>query len=362
MSSLPPTLEWVGGTDGTCRLVEQTLLPGRLEFLDVDSVEAMVDAIVRLAVRGAPAIGCAGAYGVVIGMRGADDVGVDDARERLDRVAAVLDAARPTAVNLGWAVRRMAECGHAFLEGGSARGLPEALLAEACLIHDEDAEMCRRMGAFGAALLESGDTCLTVCNAGALATGGQGTALSVFYEADRSGKTISVVAPETRPLLQGARLTSWELMQSGIDVTLITDNMVATVMARSEVAACVVGSDRIAANGDVANKVGTYAMALLAHAHGIPFYVVAPTTTIDPDTATGPEIPIEERDPAEVTAGFGPCTAPEGVQVFSPAFDVTPAEFVTAIITEKGVVESPDADKIAAHLAGAPADPPSQPA
>ncbi len=349
MTSHVETLSWVAGDGGQghVRMIEQTLLPEQHTHLEVRTVEGMVDAIYRLAVRGAPAIGVAAAYGVLLGMQSAETSGADDFLGQTAAVCATLAKARPTAVNLFWALERMherAKRDHAA--GAKPETLLEGLFAEAFAIHGEDAEQCRRMGELGAELLQDGMSVLTHCNAGALATGGMGTALAPIYVAHELGKKIAVFADETRPLLQGARLTAWELSQAGIEVTLITDSMAASVMEQGKIDVVIVGSDRIAANGDVCNKIGTYGVAILAQQHGIPFYVVAPLSSFDPTLSSGKEIPIEERPSEEVTCGFGKRTAPEGVKVYSPAFDVTPAELVRAIVTEVGVIEYPNMARV----------------
>ncbi len=346
------TLTWVGTRPGHCSLVEQTLLPERHERLEVRDVPGMVDAIYRLAVRGAPAIGCAAAYGVLLGVQHEGARAPEDFMQHLAGLRETIAAARPTAVNLFWALDRMvARAERERAAGADTNALIEALFEEAFAIHREDAEQCRRMGEIGADLITDGMRLLTHCNAGALATGGMGTALAPMYVAHEQGKKIQVYADETRPLLQGARLTAWELDQAGIPVTVITDGMAGHAMAKGRVDAVIVGSDRIAANGDVCNKIGTYSVAVLAKHHGIPFYVVAPLSTFDANTATGAGIPIEERPADEVANGFGRRTAPEGVDVFNPAFDVTPAELVAGIVTEVGLIERPDATKVAAALA-----------
>jgi methylthioribose-1-phosphate isomerase len=340
------TLRWVGGVDGCLRLLDQTRLPTEDVEIECRDVETVWEAIKTLRVRGAPAIGVAAAYGVCVGMQRA---GADEAAyfARLDEVTAYLAGSRPTAVNLFWALDRM-KAAALRLRGRAA--LPEitaALLAEAQAIHEEDRAMCRAIGRHGAALLSDGQGVLTHCNAGALATGGEGTALALFYAAAESGKRLHVYADETRPLLQGARLTAWELTRRGIDVTLICDNMAAQVMREGRVQAVVVGADRIAANGDAANKIGTYGVAVLAAAHGIPFYVAAPTSTFDLSIASGDEIPIEQRDPREITHGFDRQTAPDRVRVYNPAFDVTPARLIAGIVCEKGVIQPVTVERIA---------------
>jgi len=333
-------------------MVEQTLLPAQHEQLAVRTVPEMVDAIYRLAVRGAPAIGVAAAFGVLLGVQ---DQGGLERGAFLKHVQGVCDelaTARPTAVNLFWALNRM----RSRLEKDEATGADVAaliagLFEEAHGIYESDRATCRRMGEIGAELITDGQSLLTHCNAGALATAGMGTALAPMYVAAEQGKKIHVFADETRPLLQGARITAWELMQADIDVTLITDSMAARVMQEGKVDAVFVGSDRIAANGDVCNKIGTYGVALCAKAHDIPFYVVAPLSTIDSSLADGSLIPIEERSEAEITEGFGRRTAPEGVNTYSPAFDVTPARLVTGLITEVGLLSAPDTESIRDALA-----------
>ncbi len=334
--STPRTLEWIGDVDGMLRLIDQTLLPTQLVYCDCRTVEEVWEAIKVLRVRGAPAIGVAAAYGVVIGMQGCRGSGMEF-RHRLGEVADYLRTSRPTAVNLFWALDRMERC----LEGlkGDADLLARGLLEEAAVIEDEDRQMCRAIGQHGAALIRDGAGVLTHCNAGGLATADYGTALAVMFAAAEQGRRFAVFADETRPLLQGARLTAWELHERGLDVTLICDNMAAQVMKEGRIQLVVVGADRIAANGDTANKIGTYGVALLARAHGIPFYVAAPSSTFDLSLPTGAGIPIEQRDPREVTHGFAKQTAPDGVKVYNPAFDVTSAELIAGIITEKGVIQ-----------------------
>ncbi len=333
--SAPRTLEWIGDVDGLLRLIDQTQLPTQLVYRDCRTVEEVWEAIKVLRVRGAPAIGVAAAYGVVLGMRGCRGSGMEF-RHRLGEIADYLRTSRPTAVNLFWALDRMERC----LEGikGDADVLARCLLEEAAVIEDEDRQMCLAIGRHGAALIRDGMGVLTHCNAGGLATAEYGTALAVMFSAAEQGKDIHVFADETRPLLQGARLTTWELQRAGIDVTLICDNMAAQVMREGRINLVVVGADRIAANGDTANKIGTYGVAVLARAHGIPFYVAAPSSTFDLKIPDGSHIPIEQRDPREITAGLGKVIAPEGVRVYNPAFDVTPAELIAGIITEKGLI------------------------
>jgi methylthioribose-1-phosphate isomerase len=341
------TIRWVGELPGFVRLIDQTRLPADLVHLEVRTVPAMVDAIRRLAVRGAPAIGVAAAYGVLLDLQHTTPSDAVDLVARVKETAAVLARARPTAVNLSWALERMiARAERELAEATPPEALLAALLDEAHAIFTEDRATCRRIGEIGAELLRDGSRVLTHCNAGALATADYGTALAPIYVAAEAGLRISVYAGETRPLLQGARLTAWELARSGIEVTLITDGMAGRVMFEKKVDAVFVGADRIARNGDVCNKIGTYSVAVLAREHGVPFYVCAPLSTFDARLAHGGLIPIEERAPEEVTEGFGSRTAPEGVRVYNPAFDVTPARLVSAIVTEAGILECPDTAKV----------------
>ncbi len=366
LKSPPSALEWVGGVGGHVSLTEQTLLPVRFKKVPIRDTKAMWDAIYRLAVRGAPAIGIAAAYGVVLGIR--------DSRARtpktylaaLAKTTKYLASSRPTAVNLFWALERMEAKARDLVEElessrardpwkqkspWSSRSVTAGLLEEAKAIHVEDQELCRAIGRHGAKVLRSGWNVLTHCHAGALATGGTGTALSVVYGAVEAGKAVHVFADETRPLLQGARLTAWELQEAGVDVTLLCDNAAASLMRSGEVQCVVTGADRIAANGDVANKIGTYGVAVLAREHGIPFYVAAPSTTFDLSRRSGAEIPIEQRAASEVIEGFGRRTAPEGIPVYNPAFDVTPAKYIEGLITEVGVLRRPFRKNIAARIA-----------
>lgn len=346
------TLHWEGGlADGHVRMIEQTLLPLRHEVLDVRTVPDMFDAIKRLAVRGAPAIGVAAGFGILLGIQDQASASREDLLAQTKETAATLARSRPTAVNLFWALDRMvARAERDFATGADTAGLLGGLFEEAIAIYEEDCTICRKIGEHGAALLSDGDTVLTHCNAGALATADYGTALAPIYMAAEQGKRVAVFADETRPLLQGARLTAWELMQSGIDVTLITDSMAGRVLSEGRINAVIVGSDRIARNGDVCNKIGTYGVAVLARENKVPFYVCAPLSTFDPKLAHGGLIPIEERAPEEVTEGFGTRTAPEGVKVYNPAFDVTPARFVTGIVCEVGLIEAPNTEKMVAAL------------
>lgn len=349
------TLRWVGDVDGHLELIDQTRLPTELVTIECRDVESVWEAIKMLRVRGAPAIGIAAAYGVCIGVQTAKEVSLDSLYKRQREVCNYLSTSRPTAVNLFWALDKMRQP-----ITGKPRGTPDQgpailrrqLLQRAKAIHDEDRQMCRAIGRYGAELLQNGQGVLTHCNAGGLATSEYGTALSVFFTAQDEGKELHVFVDETRPLLQGSRLTAWELAQRGIDATLICDSMAAHVMREGRVQAVVTGADRIAANGDTANKIGTYSIAVLARAHDIPFYIAAPSSTFDLATASGAEIPIEERSREEITHGFGRPTAPEGIGVYNPAFDVTPAEYIKAIITERGVIEPVSRDSIAATIGG----------
>jgi methylthioribose-1-phosphate isomerase len=346
MSEPFTTIRWVGDTDGHLVLLDQTQLPAETVYLKCCTAEDVWNAIERLSVRGAPAIGVAAAYGVC--------VGVNEGRS-VDDVCDYLATSRPTAVNLFWALERMRRVGGEI--GGSREARPtlrETLLTEARMIDEEDKEMCAAMGRHGADLLDGlpvGAGILTHCNAGALVSGsGEGTALAVIFELARRGKRPHVWADETRPLLQGARLTMWELMQRGIECTLICDSVAAQVMRERRIQAIVTGADRIAANGDTANKIGTFSVAMLARAFGIPFYVSAPVTTFDLAIASGAEIPIEQRKTEEITQGFGKRTAPTGAKVYNPAFDVTPAELISAIITDRGIVQPVSGEVISKTL------------
>lgn len=323
-------------------LLDQRQLPEQITYLKLQTPESVWDAIRQLAVRGAPAIGIAAAYGVVLGAAEAASSHAESWLAAVKRHAEYLATSRPTAVNLFWALDRMTARAEALAaEGLAADACQEALEREAIAIQAEDIETNRLIGEHALTLFQDGMGVLTHCNAGGLATSKYGTALAPFYLAKERGISLKVFADETRPVLQGARLTAFELHQAGVDVTLICDNMAGMVMSKGWVNAVIVGTDRVAANGDVANKIGTYGVAVLAKAHGIPFYVACPMSTIDLSTPTGAEIPIEERQPEEVTAGFGKRTAPEGVKVFNPAFDVTPHHYVDAIITERGIVRAP---------------------
>jgi methylthioribose-1-phosphate isomerase len=340
--------------DGQVRFLDQTRLPADEIYVTTADWRVLADAIRRLAIRGAPAIGVAAAMGVALAGREAMAGGPGDPRSAVEAAIAGLGATRPTAVNLFWALERMRRVA---AQGGDLSSAERArsLEAEAEAIHLEDLEMSRRIGAHGAELVSEGARVLTHCNAGGLATGGLGTALAVLYAAQAAGKRFEVLVDETRPLLQGARLTAWELTRAGIPTTLITDSMAGAAMARLGVDLVVVGADRIAQNGDTANKIGTYGLALLAAAHSVPFVVAAPSSTIDPALATGAQIPIEERSAAEVRTLGGHSTAPAGVQVWNPAFDVTPGRLVAAIVTEAGVIRPPYAGRLVTPSPSSPA-------
>lgn len=338
-------VEW---TDEGVRMLDQRLLPTEEKWLMLRSYTDVADGIRDMVVRGAPAIGVSAAYGIALGAKQFVGTNVDDLEDELEYICDVIGKTRPTAVNLFWAIDRMKRTfQNARSEGKSVSEIKQALIDDAKAIHEEDIESQRLIAQFGGELIEDNSTVLTHCNAGALATGGVwGTALGVIRGAVNQGKHVSVIADETRPYLQGARLTAWELLQDDIPVTLITDNMSGHVMKKGRVQAVVVGSDRIAANGDVANKIGTYMVAVLAKQHNIPFYVAAPLSTVDLDCPTGDQIPIEERDVREITHVKDIQLAPEGVDVSNYAFDVTPNELVTAIITEKGVARAPYAESL----------------
>jgi methylthioribose-1-phosphate isomerase len=329
-----PTVAW---HQGLVRLLDQSRLPAHIEFLDCRDVDAVAAAIRELKVRGAPAIGVTAAMGVALGAQAVTSTDHETFAKAVFAVCDQLAATRPTAVNLFWAIERMKRI-LAEMRSQPISAIKSALVSESQAILDEDIALCKAMGRHGAELIRDGQTVLTHCNAGALATAGYGTALGVIRAAWEQGKKVHVIADETRPILQGARLTTWELMEDKIPVTLITDNMAGSLMRQGRIHLCVVGADRIAANGDVANKIGTYSVAVLAKAHGIPFYVAAPYSTIDLKTKSGEQITIEQRNPAEVTSIHGSHPiAPEGVAVYNPAFDVTPAEYIAGIITERGV-------------------------
>ncbi|MHC4508769.1 MAG: S-methyl-5-thioribose-1-phosphate isomerase [Planctomycetota bacterium] len=339
-------LKWIGGADGCLELVDQRRLPAEFVMLQCRDVEVLFEAIKTLAVRGAPAIGVAGAYGLVLALQKLDaKASLKEALEALAKAREYLASSRPTAVNLFWALDRVDKRANTQ-HGTTSQSLREAVLAEANAIYLEDVEMCRQIGLHGERFIKEGAGILTHCNAGALATAGQGTALSVMFEAHKKGKRFKVYADETRPLLQGARLTAWELKQAGIDVTVICDNMAGWLMKQGKISAVITGADRIAANGDAANKIGTYSLSILAREHGVPFYIAAPSSTFDLKIRSGAEIPIEQRAAEEVIKFAGTQTAPSGVDAYNPAFDVTEARDIAAIITEKGVIENPNTERI----------------
>jgi methylthioribose-1-phosphate isomerase len=351
----PETIRW-GERGRSIVVLDQTLLPSERAERELVTVDDIEEAIRSLRVRGAPLIGITAAMGIAaLARRAAEgDAAAAELEASVSRWAARLAAARPTAVNLVWAIERLlAAVARAHDAGADAAGLAERLAAEADAILAEDRRMCRAIGEHAATLLDDGDAVITHCNAGALATGGIGTALAPIYVATERGRKIRVYADETRPLLQGSRLTAWELAEAGVDVTVISDSMAGALFSRTPPDIAFVGSDRIAANGDVANKVGTYGLAVLAKHHGVPFYVLAPTSTIDLATATGADIPIEHRDPEEIRRGFGRLTAPADAAVWSPAFDITPAALVAGIVTERGIHRPPYGPALAEAVAEA---------
>lgn len=331
------TLEW---TDSGVRFIDQTKLPTEEAYVTCTTYEQVADVIRNMVVRGAPAIGVSAAMGIALGVKNSKAESAGELKQDFDKICDVIGKTRPTAVNLFWAIRRMRE----KFELLRVRPLPQirqALVDEAVRMHAEDIAANQAMGRFGATLMPASGGVLTHCNAGALATCGYGTALGVIRAAVEQGKKIHVFADETRPFLQGARLTAWELMKDGIPTTVISDNMAGAMMSKGKIGAIVVGADRIAANGDVANKIGTYTVAILAKEHGIPFYVAAPFSTIDMETPDGSKIPIEQRNAREVTHIAGKQMTPDGVEIENPAFDVTPAKYVTAIVTERGIARAP---------------------
>jgi methylthioribose-1-phosphate isomerase len=334
-----PTLTW---TPEGVRFIDQTKLPLEESFVVATTYEQVAEIIVTMVVRGAPAIGVSAAYGIALGAKHTSAGTPQEFAPEFDRICAGLAATRPTAVNLFWAIDRMRELFARMLrDGATLEQIQRVILAEAHAMYEEDIAACKSLGKFGAPLMPDEGGVLTHCNAGALATCGYGTALGVIRAAVEQGKCIHVFADETRPFLQGARLTAWELMADGIPTTVICDNMAASLMRAGRIQAVVVGADRIAANGDFANKIGTYSVAILAREHGIPFYVAAPWSTVDLATETGDAIPIEERPAIEVTHHGGKQLTPHGVGIANPAFDVTPAKYVTAVITERGVLRAP---------------------
>ncbi len=328
-------IEWLGDR---VKILDQTKLPQEEVYLELSYYQDIVSAVVEMKVRGAPAIGILGAYGVALGALRIEAASRDEFLDKLRAITQTLMATRPTAKNLFWAIDRMQQVAQS---GGDVAQVKQALVEEAAKIHAEETEATRRLSQLGAELIQDGFTILTHCNTGVLATAGYGTALGVIEQANEQGKNIKVLATETRPLLQGARLTAWELKKANIPVTLITDSMAGHFMKQGKVDCVIVGADRIAANGDTANKIGTYSLAVLAKENGVPFYVAAPTTTIDLSLASGDEIPIEQRSPTEVTHIQGVSLAPENTEAANPAFDVTPHRYITAIITERGIIKEP---------------------
>jgi len=348
-----PTIEW---KDDAVVMIDQRKLPASEVYVTCKTANDVARAIKTMVIRGAPAIGVAAAMGLALGMRRSRATGTKQFTTEFQKLCDVMAATRPTAVNLFWAIERMKRTfADAAQRGASVDELKDRLVSEARAIHDEDVESCRAMGAHGASLVPASANILTHCNAGALATAGYGTALGVIRAAVEQGKQVAVLADETRPFLQGARLTAWELVKDGIDTTVITDGMAGAMMRLGHVDLVVVGADRIAANGDVANKIGTYALAVLAKEHGIPFYVAAPLSTIDLNTPDGSRIPIEERNEREVTHVGTSRLTPHGARIRNPAFDVTPAKYVTAIITERGIARAPFTESLVQLAEGAPA-------
>ncbi|HEY9464164.1 MAG TPA: S-methyl-5-thioribose-1-phosphate isomerase [Vicinamibacterales bacterium] len=346
-----PTIEW---KDDAVVMIDQRKLPASEVYVTCKTANEVAKAIKTMVIRGAPAIGVAAAMGIAVGMTRSRATGTKQFTTEFQKTCELMAGTRPTAVNLFWAIERMKKAfAAAAQDGQSVDEIKKRLVAEARAIHDEDVQSCRTMGAHGATLVPSSARILTHCNAGALATAGYGTALGVIRAAAEQGKTIAVLADETRPFLQGARLTAWELVKDGINTTVITDNMAGAMMRQGQVDLVVVGADRIAANGDVANKIGTYTVAVLAKEHGIPFYVAAPLSTVDLNTADGSRIPIEERNEREVTHVGSNRLTPDGAQIRNPAFDVTPAHYVTAIITERGIARAPFAESLAQLFEGA---------
>jgi methylthioribose-1-phosphate isomerase len=328
-------IEWLGDR---VKLLDQTQLPRKEAYLELKDYQDIASAITELKIRGAPAIGIAVGYGIALGALRIKAKAADDFRRELKAVSRALAATRPTARNLFRALDRMEKVAE---KGENVEGIKKALIDEAIAIHEEEAEATLKLSQLGAELIKNGSTVLTHCNTGPLATAGYGTALGVIRKAHEEGKKLKVIATETRPLLQGARITAWELKKLNIPFTLITDSMAGYFMSQGEIDCVIVGADRIAANGDTANKIGTYTLAVLAKEHAVPFYVAAPLTTIDPALASGAEIPIEQRSPEEVTHIQGAAVAPEGIEVANPAFDVTPNKYITAIVTEGGIIRQP---------------------
>lgn len=349
MLMIVEAVKWIGDIDGYLELIDQRRLPAEFTRLQCRDVETLFEAIKTLAVRGAPAIGVSAAYGLALALQKLDaSDNIEKSIEAFKRAREYLASSRPTAVNLFWALNRVWQAAESV---ETLQQLREIVLSEANAIYQEDVDMCRKIGQHGEKFIKDSAGILTHCNAGALATAGQGTALSPMFEAHKKGRKFSVFADETRPLLQGARLTAWELKQAGIDVTVICDNMAGWLMKQGKISAVITGADRIASNGDTANKIGTYSLSILAREHGVPFYIAAPSSTFDLNIKDGAEIPIEQRAAEEVTTFAGTKTAPTDVGVYNPAFDVTNARDIAAIITEKGIIEKPDVERISKHLA-----------
>ena len=344
------SVKWIGDVDGFLKVIDQRKLPARLVRIKIRDTKSLVIAIKALSVRGAPLIGVAAAYGLVLALQKISQTSnVRDALMLLKKQAGKIASSRPTAVNLFWAVNRVMQKAQVFISKNpqaSTKDLKKLVLDEADKIYREDVDMCKRIGRFGEKLIKSGSGILTHCNAGALATAGEGTALSAIYQAHKKGKKFRVYANETRPLLQGSRLTAWELRQAGIDTTVICDHTAGTLMKSGKITMVLTGADRIAANGDSANKIGTYSLSILAEEHKIPFYIAAPISTFDLSTKDGASIPIEYRPADEVAKFCGKRITPKGVKIYNPAFDITPAKYITAIITDKGIIRKPDAKKI----------------
>jgi len=347
---VPATIKWSGGIDGWAEIIDQTLLPEELRIVQIRDLPQMWQAIKTLQVRGAPAIGVAAGYGAVLGLRElTDQADPQQIKNQLKQSCGYLRTSRPTAVNLFWALSRIEKVA-AATDAANAEKFRERILAEAQAIYKEDKAMCRAIGRQGADLIRQGGKILTHCNAGGLATAEYGTALAVMFAAQEQHKRFQVYVDETRPLWQGARLTAWELMQAGIDTTVICDNMAGMLMRQGKIDLVITGADRIAANGDTANKIGTYSLAVLAQAHNIPFYIAAPSSTFDLTLADGDKIPIEERAKEEIIKPWGKLIAPENVKVYNPAFDITPHQYISAIITERGVIDRPNTQTIGQWL------------
>ncbi|MHC4270807.1 MAG: S-methyl-5-thioribose-1-phosphate isomerase [Planctomycetota bacterium] len=346
-------LKWISDINGYLEIIDQRKLPAEFIKLQCRDIDSVFQAIKTLSVRGAPAIGVSAAYGLVLGMQKSSAENLQQALSVLEKNCRFLASSRPTAVNLSWALQRIENKARKFAQENPNAGLiqlRELLLSEANDIFNQDVDMCRKIGQNGQKLIKENSAILTHCNAGALATAGQGTALSILYQAKKEGKNFTVYADETRPLLQGARLTAWELSQAGIDVTVICDSTAGFLMKQKNIDAVITGADRIAANGDTANKIGTYCLSVLAKEHNVPFYIAAPSSTFDMNIKNGTEIPIEQRDPYEVASLNNKKTAPDGVNIYNPAFDITPAQNITAIITENGIIEKPTPQNIKLHF------------